>query len=157
MISRIQNQISIERVETLIEAYGGNTQCWPEQEREAAKTLLDKSPVLQQRYTEAQQLDALLLAGNDAAPLDESLLARIVNALPEQPVVPRNHWSHSWTTAMAAGLAALAIMLIVVDKPAQQAEQLALQDMDYMLWQDVTGQASEDVSEDGPVDFMNML
>lgn len=157
MTTRIQNQISIERVETLIEAYGSNTQCWPEQEREAARALLGKSPALQQRYTEAQQLDALLLAGDDATPLDESLLARVVDALPEQPRTPRYHWTHRWTTAMAAGVAALAIMLVVVDKPGQQAEQLALQEMDYMLWQDVTGQASEEASEDGPVDFMNIL
>lgn len=157
MTTRIQNQISIERVETLIEAYGSNMRCWPEQEREAARALLGKSPVLQQRYTEAQQLDELLLAGDDVAVLDELLLARVVNALPEQPVASRYHWSHRWTTAMAAGLAALAIMLMAVNSPDQQAEQLALQDMDYMLWQDVTGQNSQEVSEDGPVDFMNML
>ena len=163
MPSTTHNEISIERVADLIEAYGSNTQCWPEQERAAAIARLESSSHLQQLFHDAEQLDAALLAGHVEEPVDEALLARIVDNLPAQPVadkvVAKKRWMHDWPVAVAAAITGVAIMLVVMNGPDQemQYEQIALQEMDYWLWQDVTDQVSFDSSEELPTDFMSML
>lgn len=156
-------EMSIERVADLIEAYGSNTQCWPEQERAAAIARLESSSQLQQLIYDAGQLDAVLLAGHVEEPPDEALLARIVDNLPAQPVAgpvaAKPGWLQHWPAAMAAAITGVAIMLVVMNGPEQemQYEQLALQELDYWLWQDVTDQVSFDSSEESPTDFMSML
>lgn len=160
MTTNTQNKMSSARVETLIEAYGSDTRSWPEQEREAALALLAKSPALQALYREAQQLDVALLAEVDELELDEALLSRIVRGLPEQPVPAARRISlHGWSAALAAGVAAVAILFAVINTPParQPMEQLALQDIDFLLWQEVTGQSSAESNDDAPVDFMSML
>jgi hypothetical protein len=163
MTTSTQQSVSIERVETLIEAYGSNTQCWPEQERDAAMTLLAETPALQQRYKEAQQLDTVLLAGQVEEQPDDALLARIVDNLPTQQVagltVKQQAWWQRWPTSIAAGFAVMAIVLMVMNAPQQgiENEQLAMQEMDYWLWEEVTDQASVDSSEELPTGFMGML
>ena len=163
MPTTTHTEMSIERVADLIEAYGSNTQCWPEQERTAAIACLESSSQLQQLIHDAEQLDAVLLAGYVEEPPDEALLARIVDNLPAQPVAgqvaAKPGWLHNWPAAMAAAITGVAIMLVVMNGPEQemQYEQLALQELDYWLWQDVTDQVSFDSSEESPTDFMSML
>lgn len=163
MPTTTHTEMSIERVADLIEAYGSNTRCWPEQERAAAIARLESSSQLQQLIHDAEQLDAVLLAGYVEEPLDEALLARIVDNLPAQPVTTRLSvkpaWMRNWPAAMAAAITGIAIMLVVMNGPEQklQYEQLALQDLDYWLWQDVTDQVSFDNNEEIPTDFMSML
>jgi hypothetical protein len=164
MSENTQKQISVERVAELIEAYGSNAQCWPELERVAAKARLEASPHLQQLLQEAEQLDDLLEAGRAEEPLDEVLLARIVNNLPAQPATPKATgvklaWLHNVPAAMAAGIAVVAIMFVALNVPLQVIphEQIALQDIDYFLWQDVTDQVSFDSAEEPPTDFMSII
>ena len=52
--------MNIEQLQQLIERYGGNAILWPEDEREAALTLINKSDAARQLLVEAAQLDALL-------------------------------------------------------------------------------------------------
>ena len=158
MPTTTQNTISVERVTDLIEAYGSNTQCWPEQERQAAIARLESSVPLQKLMQDAKQLDEALLAVHVEAPVDEALLANIVDQLPEQPVVTKSE-RYQWAAAMAAVFVGVAIMFTVMSDSelAPPPEQLALQDMDYWLWQEVTGQVSADDTEEAPIDFMSML
>jgi len=159
MPTTIHTDISIERVVELIESYGSNTQCWPEQERAAAIACLKSSASLQQRMDEAKQLDAMLLESHAHEPLDEVLLTRIVNNLPAQPVAKQTKGLPRWPVAMAAALTAVAITLVVVSGLDQTipTEQLALQEIDYWLWQEVTDQVAFDTGEETPTDFMSLL
>jgi len=158
-----QTTISVERVADLIEAYGSHTQCWPEQERDAAIACVESSVQLQQLMHDAKQFDEMLLTGQVEKPVDEVLLARIVDQLPSQPAVTqvatKSGWRYQWAAAMAASFVGIAIVFSVINAPelASPNEQLALQEMDYWLWQEVTDQASFDNGEEYPTDFMSML
>ena len=163
MPTTTQNTISVERVTDLIEAYGSNTQCWPEQERLEAIACLESSVLLQKLMHDAKQLDDALLVSHVEEPVDEALLAQIVDQLPEQPVASqvftKSDSRYQWAGAMAAVFVGVAIMFTVMSdfESAPPPEQLALQDMDYWLWQEVTGQVSSDDAEEAPTDFMSML
>jgi len=156
-------EMSVERVAVLIESYGSNTQCWPESERAAAIACLESSASLQRLMDEAKQLDDALLAGQADTPVDEELLAHIVDRLPAQPVADqvnkKSDWWQQWPAGVAAAITGVAIMLVVMNGPEQamQVEQIALQEIDYWLWQDVTDQVSFDNGEEPATDFMSML
>ena len=155
----INNGMSAKRVAELIESYGSHTQCWPEEERLAAIAYLESSESLQQLMHEAEQLDAELLATQVDEPVNEALLTLIVDELPAQPVVEKPRWLQRLPMAMAAAFTGVAIMLVLMNGPEQvlPTEQIALQELDYWLWQDVTDQVSFDTTEEASVDFMNML
>lgn len=163
MVNTTATKMNIERVTTLIEAYGSDTQSWPEQERADAVACLESSPLLQQLLNDAHELDALLQTGRVEEQANEALLKRIVDKLPEQPKVEQNitksGWIPHWPAAMAAALTAVVVVLAVMNSPEQtvQNEQIALQEMDYLLWQDVTGQGSDEISDEVPTDFISML
>ena len=163
MANTTATEMSIERVTTLIEAYGSDTQSWPEQERAEAVACLESSPLLQQLLNDAHELDALLQTGSVEEQADEALLKRIVDKLPEQPKVEQNiaklEWMPRWPAAMAAALTAVVVVLVVMNSSVQivQNEQIALQEMDYLLWQDVTGQGSDETSDELATDFISML
>ena len=163
MVNTTATEMSSERVTTLIEIYGSDTQSWPEQERAEAIACLESTPVLQQLLNDAHELDALLQMGCVEEQTDEALLARIVDNLPEQPKVEQNtaklEWISGWPAAMAAALSAVVVVLVVMNSSVQivQNEQIALQEMDYLLWQDVTGQGSDEASDEVPTDFISML
>lgn len=163
MINNTQHPITIERVEILIDSYGSNTTCWPEHERDTAVALMEKTPVLRERYKQAQQLDDVLLSVSAEEPADEMLLASIVENLPAQQfatekVTGRGH-QYQWLAGIAASIVAVAILVTVLNTPQQsiQNEQIALQDIDYWLWQEVTGQESFESNDEMPTDFMSML
>ena len=163
MVNTTATEMSIERVTTLIEAYGSDTQSWPEQERADAVACLESSPLLQQLLHGAYELDAVLQTGGVEEQANEALLARILDKLPEQPKVEQNitklEWIPRWPAAMAAALTAVVVVLVVMNSSVQtvQNEQIALQEMDYLLWQDVTGQGSDEISDEVPTDFISML
>jgi hypothetical protein len=163
MPTMTHNRMNHERVAELIEAYGSNTQRWPEQERAAAIACLESSVALQQLLHEAEQLDMALQAGHVEDDVDEAFLVRVVDQLPAQPAtgkdVSKPHRHYQWPAAMAAAISAVAIMLVVMNGPVpeSQGEQLALQDIDYWFWQEVTGQESFDDEEEPITDFLSMI
>ena len=163
MTTTMHNAISTERVETLIETYGGNTDCWPDSERTAAMQLLEASSRLQQLLRDAQQLDEALLAGHIEEQPDEALLARIVDNLPPQHMtgqkVSSQGWLQRWPAGIAAGIAVMAITFAVmnVSQHETQPDRIVLQELDFWLWEEVTDQASYESNDEAPTDFMSIL
>ncbi|MGD8999482.1 MAG: hypothetical protein PVF75_03635 [Granulosicoccaceae bacterium] len=147
---------SVDRVATLIETYGSNTHSWPKQERAAALAVLRDSTSLQALYTQAEDIDTVILADAGTSLQDEALLARIVDELPEQ-VPHRRRWL--LPASLAASIAAVLLVLSSWsgNESIPQVETMAVNDMDYWLWQDVTGQVTFDSSEDVALDFMELL
>jgi hypothetical protein len=79
--------ISYERLRQLLDAYGGNPDRWPQEEREAALALLETSPEARAARDRAADLDAIL----DRAPAEEApsdLATRILNTAPTEPAKP---------------------------------------------------------------------
>lgn len=162
MPTMIDSKVSVKRVADLIEAYGSNTESWPEKERHAAVACLDASPLLKQQLRDAAHLDAMLLEGYVEEPVDETLLKRIVNNLPPQPGIHRAERETArarWSAALVAAVTGIAIMLVVMNSPIEevQPEQVAVQELDYWLWEEVTDQVSFDNSEETTTELMNML
>jgi len=163
MPTKTHSGMDSERVAELIEAYGSNTQSWPESERAAAVECLESSAPLQKLMEEEKQLDMALLEEHVEQAVDEELLSRIVEHLPAQAVankvVKQPGKRYQWSASIAAVITGIAITLTIMNAPDQgiEVEPLVLQEMDYWLWQDVTDQVSFDNAEESPTDFMSML
>jgi hypothetical protein len=73
--------LTLERFESLLDAYGGDLSRWPVASVRAAEALIATSGEAQTRYIEAQRLDLLLTKASRPSPERLSLLAdRIVAA-----------------------------------------------------------------------------
>lgn len=125
----MQKEISIERLEEIVDAWGASPSRWPEAERGAAEALLAASSEARRLVDEAARLDVLL----DAAPVEApsaALMARLMAARP-RPVADapsraagsraRGRWRSLieavWpygSAAVPAGTLAAAIMLGVM-------------------------------------------
>jgi hypothetical protein len=91
--------LSPERVETLLEAYGGDPARWPIAERNAALAAIANSPALQSQQKAAQDLDAAL---GSPLPIEPSLDLR-TKVLAWRPKPLR-------LTQVAAAMAASAVL-----------------------------------------------
>src|SRR5690606_40615752 len=77
-VSTTVHPIDLERLATLLDAYGGDPQRWPEAERDAALALIAASADARRLHDEARRLDALLDALPAATPspdLEERIVA----------------------------------------------------------------------------------
>ena len=70
--------MNIERVKTIIEAYGGDPSRWPQDERNEALAMLEQSDELELLMNDARQLDALLDAISPADAPNHALRAQIL-------------------------------------------------------------------------------
>ncbi|MBX3495958.1 MAG: hypothetical protein KF769_06930 [Parvibaculum sp.] len=122
------NEIPIERLKEIVDAWGASPSRWPAAERGPAEALLAASSEARGLVAEAQRLDALL----DAAPVEApsaALMARLMAARPRAAASapsrtaadPRGWWralvDAVWpdgSPAVAAGTLAASIMLGVV-------------------------------------------
>lgn len=59
--------MTLQRLARLLDAYGADCRLWPEQERDAALTLLAESPAARSLQADASRLDALLALAPRAA------------------------------------------------------------------------------------------
>ena len=75
--------MKLERLQTLLDTYGGNPDRWPHDERDAALQLLSGSPAAQDHAAEQRRLDEALDAWEPAVPALE--MAALEARLP-----PRN-------------------------------------------------------------------
>jgi hypothetical protein len=107
------------RVQELIDAYGAREARWPDEERDAAVTLLAQSPVLQAYQLRAAELDEAL--DRHTVPLSMSV-ASLLDKLPEPQSAAKTSldekgglesvlawlfpqgWGRLWQPALAASL-----------------------------------------------------
>lgn len=123
----MNREISLQRLEEIVGAWGASPARWPEAERGAAEALLAASAEARRLVAAAQRLDSLL----DAAPVDapsEALMARLLAArpravaeAPRRTPESRNRWrgllEAVWpygSPAIPAGTLAASIMLGVM-------------------------------------------
>ena len=67
MSAKTSKLITPERVERILECYGSNPDCWPEDEKTAALSLIQHSAQLLKIQQEAEAFDELLVAGEEVA------------------------------------------------------------------------------------------
>jgi hypothetical protein len=117
--------MSLERFEALVDAYGAQSDRWPDEERSSALALLSDSAPAQQALHGATALDDLLDNLLDDAPVEEpsaALRRQILAAAPErQPTwlerldrLSEQLWPFTPRWQPATGLAAAAAFGIVV-------------------------------------------
>lgn len=79
----MNDDINLQRLRELIEAYGAQPRRWPERERDAALRLLDDSPQARQWLARARATDALL-DGVGAVPAPVALRERLLARTPQR-------------------------------------------------------------------------
>jgi hypothetical protein len=140
--------MSPERLRALLEAYGANFERWPEDEVEAARTLLELSEPLRALVREQAELDRYL-SELDLSALPPELERRLL-AIPERSPRARPSWPFSSLWAPAVGWAAAAVLglLLGVLSAEEEAREAAAQLEDSELVALSTGAFSE--LEEGP-------
>ncbi|PKQ02073.1 MAG: hypothetical protein CVT73_20165 [Alphaproteobacteria bacterium HGW-Alphaproteobacteria-12] len=85
----MQNEMTLERLREIVEAYGASPARWPHAERSAAEALASSSPEAQALLAEAVRFDALLDMAPAEAP-SAALTERLIAARPRAatPLVP---------------------------------------------------------------------
>jgi hypothetical protein len=78
--------MTLERLQELLNAFGAQSDSWPDSERAAALKLVMAQPEARRRFEEAVAFDGLLRTAPDA-PVSERLLARVLE-IPES-MAPR--------------------------------------------------------------------
>lgn len=108
--------MALDRLQSLIDAYGADPERWPTDERAAALLLVASSAEAREYLRSAERLDALL----DQAPLrpvvtidPAAMAARITRTPARQPVVRPSRGISSWLGFGWPNLAALAAAAIV--------------------------------------------
>lgn len=132
-----------QRLQQLVDAYGGDLRRWPEAEREAAQALIKAAPEIAVRLDAGRQLDDLLFASRPpvvSRDLRDQVLATAMTAGP----APRRFriwrdrlalvFGAGWAAAACAGVAAGFILSAQVSADASadailyQASQSTLDD-----------------------------
>jgi hypothetical protein len=117
--TRQPGDLTMERLQCLLDAYGAAPERWPDAEREAAARLIARSDAARARWEEAADVDRLL----DTLPVDPpspALTARVLAAAPRRrPRVWRR------VVAVAVPLAAAAAVLLWLVQTHELARQVA--------------------------------
>lgn len=148
MADERQKMISVERVKTIIESYGGSSDAWPEQERKIAMALVAASSELQALCDEALRLDGDLERVRSyhkkgtAESATGTLAARILDNLPEQNSLPRTLTNkHQWLGITITGAIAASLVIITLinfstpDTP--RATVVSANAFDQWAWEEV--------------------
>lgn len=136
-----------QRLQQLLDAYGGDLRRWPEAEREAARVLLETVPGLAPKLEAGRRLDDLLFASRQPAvsmALRERVLATAMTAglIPRRLRIWRDRlalvFGAGWAAAACAGVAAGFILSAQVSADASadailfQASQSTLDDSELI-------------------------
>jgi hypothetical protein len=106
-------ELSLERLEVLVEAYGGNIDRFPARDRARAKALVMRSPDARRLLDAARGLDALLEAVRESTPSLE--LESALSRIPSVHVQERRRFALlPFPTRGAAWLAAAAALALGV-------------------------------------------
>jgi len=122
--------ISIERVKTLLDCYGGDPAAWPEAEQSAAIALLNQSDELQRYQREAQELDGRLnsILSDDSSEVPDFLLASLMTDLPPQEQLSAKNFDGAWLYKVG-GIAALLVItfsiVLMSDRPGTVEQEVA--------------------------------
>jgi len=107
--------VTLERLKTVLDAYGGAPARWPADERAGLLALIRREPAARAMLDEAGSLDALLAEAPGAPPPDAALMARLMGAAQNTPApVLRPLLDWSWLWPRMTGLAAAAVLGFVV-------------------------------------------
>ena len=135
-----------DRLIELIEAYGGNEDAWPEDEREAARTLLSTSEEARQLLSESRYLDKLLqgyavefnqetrtrLTENVMAKVQPDLVERLINwLLPDIQSITTSIWRPALAASMTLALGVLLGLGLPIDSYLQ--EELTAEEEFYLM------------------------
>jgi hypothetical protein len=178
MNGKTSKLVNFDRVIELLECYGTNADCWPEDERAAAIALIKNSTELQQRQLDAEQLDDVMDVYNVRQSIHTrakiETVNRIVGQLPEQDrqnIKPINHRPATYATqqtkawqkyGMAAALAAIFITaLVVIEQPSPTQPQLVSNTSEYVvdqwMWQEIYGTMPPQGESEEPLTFMALV
>jgi hypothetical protein len=92
MNSSRQHLMELPRFEAILDAYGGNPERWPLEEKQQALTLLAQSPMAKSLQQSANSLDLLL----DASKVPEPSPELMASILMQTPPLPAPSTSKSW-------------------------------------------------------------
>jgi len=172
--SQMNTTMSSKRARRILDAYGGEPDKWPHEERAALLQLLENAPALRETRQRNLELDALLDTQSDLdlAPEElDKLSAKILRQLPTQPASgmaqgpasqPRLQLPHLrfwWPLdpiAVVGLVATLVVFLPVKVKPVPSTAELAFE---KWAWEDVTAQAlvPETGSENDEIEMIDLL
>ncbi len=146
------------RVIELIDSYGAMIERWPEAEREQARELLARSPLLQDRFSAARdidtRLDILLREHANPAP-PPGLRTRILANLPSRG---RGWRLRAWATSIGRGWMAVAVASVLfaaVGLVWLQSGYGVDPGLDVLAWEQVLD--GEDARNDSEPEVMAVL
>lgn len=144
-----QPELSSERFQALVEAYGGDLERFPAGERVRAKALVLRSPEARRMLEAARAFDALLEEARDAGP--DIMLSQALLEIPERHaqssrglLLPFRSRKMAWLAAAASlGLGALSGQAVPAaeEETTAQAEVTALAFADQ-LFEELAGQSA---------------
>jgi hypothetical protein len=122
--------MNIDRLEKLMQSYGVHEKNWPEQERAAARLLIESNPLAAQLVTKYEPLDRLLDSYQPLVPmdLDEKILAQLPQSIFDRFLswlIPDSR-AHLWRPALAASFT-LVIGILISSTSLGQLLPLKLQ------------------------------
>ena len=182
MSNKTAKLISPERVEQLLECYGGNPKSWPDDERATALALIQHSSHLKQLQQEAQHLDHLLVQADSVATAispqaanvvpNADLVDRIVKNLPEQEKPTRHSGrggsgttrrpallTGNWLSMAAASIAVFVVTFSIVELNSLHSHQpknaVTQQELNSWMWNQIG--SDSDSQDDEPLTVMSFL
>lgn len=168
--------VSQNRLQQLLESYGSEPSCWPEEEREAAINLLAGSPELKNLQAEASVLDGVLarLDARDSARINSStvqnLQQQILDRLPEKNNGETTNTTHHkaqrarlWASIAASiVIAAVSFSLlqpVAVEHPAtgEQSSDNSADAFAQWAWEDITEEPLSIDTDNDPSTLMALV
>ena len=135
-----------DRLIELIEAYGGNADAWPDDERDAARTLLSTSEEARQLLSESRYLDKLLqgyavefnqetrtrLTENVMAKVQPDPVERLINwLLPDFQSITTSIWRPALAASMTLAIGMLLGLGLPID--SYLAEEMTAEEEFYLM------------------------
>jgi len=159
--------ITDDRVRDLLDAYGANSENWPENEQVPMQEAIDSSFELQKCLSEVKRFDKLFTQSQATPVADAQLVNRIMNALPEQDsadssqVVRISDWFKQLLRPelLSALAASVLVTLLLVNQMAVEPK-LPVDDSElfeqWVAFQS-TDQAIDETVNDEDADYMEMI
>lgn len=170
--------VTSTRLRQLIDCYGSESSSWPEDERQAALSLLKGSPELNQYRNDTRKLDKLLaqLQSTEIQTIDQtamqSLQQHIMQKLPEQESnasntsVRNKNRSRFWMGSIAASLFIVGLSAGVIHQLINPGQNIigsqasisqANNEFEQWAWEDVTGESLTIDTDNDPTTLLALV